>query len=387
MIRWLHLVLPLVGLLLMTSDIRGASDSPPQAWIGTAPFCCASQENCDILGLNYVRSDASGDGLPCLSGDKVLCEAPKIDQQPAVPDRATRFTVVQYNILDRPFWVGHEGQRERVCRIPQALARSIAAQEHVDVLVFNESFSGICADGLKLTDLLAYYGWRYHLPTISTWWKPSNGGVFIASKWPITASQDMIYKACRRSDCLAAKGVQYARIEKVVGGRAKLYHVFGTHMQAWGGAEWAAVRGRQVLELAEFIARQGIPPTEPVLLAGDLNTRGPGGQLFQELIDTLHVSMPAVVGERRGTMDVDNTLFSRGPWWVDYVLPSTVHQRPTEAWLEALGLKAIREFAICAAAPLQPFYVGPHAPTCTKTQPVRDLSDHYPVIGRFEYAD
>lgn len=382
-----YLVLPLVGLLLIASGMCTSADPPLNVWIGTAPFCCASQEDCDIFGLTYVRSDTSGDGLPCLRGDKVLCAAPKIDLQPAASDRVTRFTVVQYNIMDRPFWVGHDGQRERVCRIPQALARSIASQEHVDVLVFNESFSGICVNGLKLTDLLAYYGWRYHLPTISTWWKPSNGGIFIASKWPIIASQDLVYRACRHSDCLAAKGVQYARIEKMVDGRSKLYHVFGTHMQAWGGAEAAAVRGRQALEMAEFVKQQGIPPTEPVLLAGDFNTRGPGSPPFQELIDTLKVSMPAIVGERRGTMDVDNTLFSRGPWWVDYVLPSTVHQRPTEAVLEALGLKTEREFAICVAAPLQPYYVGPYAPSCTTTLRVRDLSDHYPVIGRFEYAD
>jgi endonuclease/exonuclease/phosphatase family metal-dependent hydrolase len=381
------LIWPLVGVLLVTTSMCRASDPPPHAWIGTAPFCCASQEDCNILGLNYVRTDTSGGGLPCLSGNKVLCEAPKIDLQPTTPDRVTRITVVQYNVMDRPFWVGHDGQRERMCRIPQALAHSIASREQVDVLVFNESFSGMCADGLKFTDLLAYYGWRYHLPTISTWWKPSDGGIFIASKWPIIASQNLVYDACRRSDCLAAKGVQYARIEKRIGGRAKLYHVFGTHMQAWGGAEWAAVRSRQAQEMAAFVQRQGIPATEPVLLAGDLNTRGPGGELFQELIDTLHVSMPTIVGERRGTMDVDNTLFSRGPWWVDYVLPSTGHQRPTSAVLEAIGLKTTQAFAICIAAPLQPFYVGPYAPTCTRTLRVHDLSDHYPVIGRFEYAD
>jgi endonuclease/exonuclease/phosphatase family metal-dependent hydrolase len=387
MMKSLYFVLPLVGLLLMTSCLCSASEPPPRVWLGTAPFCCANQEGCDILGLNYVRSDTAGDGLPCLSGHKVMCEVPRIDQQPAEPDRVTRFTVVQYNIMDRPFWVGHDGQRERVCRIPQALARSIASQEHVDVFVFNESFSRGCVEGLRLTDLLAYYGWRYHLPRVSTWWKPSNGGIFIVSKWPIVASQDMVYAACRASDCLAAKGVQYARIEKVVDGRSKLYHVFGTHMQAYGGAEAAAVRRQQSREMADFVEQQSIPPSEPVLLAGDFNTRGPGSQLFQEFLDTLRVSMPTLVGERRGTMDVDNTLFSRGPWWVDFILPSTLHQRPTEATLEAVGLKTNREFAICVAAPLQPFYVGPHAPTCTNTRHVRDLSDHYPVIGRFEYAD
>jgi endonuclease/exonuclease/phosphatase family metal-dependent hydrolase len=381
------LVFALLALLLITISGCLASAAPPTVWLGTAPFCSASQQDCEVLGLTYVRSDTSGHGLPCLSGAKVLCEAPKIPLQPAEPDRLTRFTVVQYNIMDRPFWVGHEGQRERVCRIPQVLARGIAAQEHVDVLVFNESFSGICAEGLRMTDLLALYGWRYSLPMVSTWWKPSNGGIFIASRWPIVASQDMIYTACRFPDCLAAKGVQYARIEKMVDGRTTLYHVFGTHMQAWGGVEVASVRSKQAREMATFIARQNIPSTQPVLVAGDFNTRGPGNPVFQALVDTLRVSMPAIVGERRATMDVDNTLFARGPWLVDYVLPSMVHQRPIKAALEVLALKTEREFTLCTEARLRPFYVAPSAAACTKTLHVRDLSDHYPVIGRFEYAE
>jgi endonuclease/exonuclease/phosphatase family metal-dependent hydrolase len=381
------LILPLLGLWLLTAQACTAADPSPAVWIGTTPFCSASRQDCDVLGLNYVRSDTSGDGLPCFSGEKALCEVPRIDREPAESDRVTRFTVIAYNIMDRPFWAGHDGQRERVCRIPQALAHDVASREHVDVLVFNESFSGECVDDLRLTDLLAYYGWRHRLPRVSSWWKPSNGGIFIASKWPIVASQQMVYKACGSSDCLAAKGVQYARVEKTVGGRSKLYHVFGTHMQGYAGAAPVAVRTRQAREMAEFVAQQGIPSTEPVLLAGDFNTRGPRNPLIQEFIDTLKVSMPAIEGDRKGTIDVDNTLLSRGPWWVDYVLPSTVHQRPRHAALEALGLKPASAFAICAAAPLQPFYVGPYAATCTKTLHVGDFSDHYPVIGRFEYAD
>jgi endonuclease/exonuclease/phosphatase family metal-dependent hydrolase len=387
MLRPQSLVLPLLGLWLLTAHACTAADPSLTVWVGTAPFCAASKQDCIVLGLNYVRADRLGDGLPCLRGEKVLCEVPKIDLGPDKSDRVTSFTIVQYNIMDRPFWVGHDGQRERVCRIPQALAHDIASREPVDVLVVNESFSGGCVDGLRLPDLLAYYGWRHHLPRVSSWWKPSNGGIFIASKWPIVASQQMVYTACGASDCLAAKGVQYARVEKAVGGRSKLYHVFGTHMQAYGGEVTAAVRTRQAREMAEFVAQQGIPSTEPVLLAGDFNTRGPGNPLFQEFIDTLKVSMPAIVGDRKGTMDVDNTLLSRGPWWVDYVLSSTVHQRPTHAALEAMGLKPASAFAICGAAPLQPYYVGPYASTCAKTLHIGDFSDHYPVIGRFEYAE
>jgi hypothetical protein len=97
--------------------------------------------------------------------------------------------------------------------------------------------------------------------------------------------------------------------------------------------------------------------------------------------------MPPIVGERRATMDIDNTLFARGPWWVDYVLPSMVHQRPIKAELEVVALKVEGEFALCAEARLWPFYVAPYAAACRKTLHVRDLSDHYPVIGRFEYAE
>ena len=381
------LVHPLFALLLTMSFGCLASDFQHHAWLGAAPFCSASEQDCAVLGLTYIRSDTSGTGFPCLSGEKVLCKAPVITLEPAKPDRLTHFTIVQYNIMDRPYWVGQEGQRERVCRIPQALARSIAAQEHVDALVLNESFSGACAGELRLTDLLAFYGWQHHLPTISTWWKPSNGGIFIASKWPIVTSQDMVYTACRFPDCLAAKGVQYARIEKRVDGGTKRYHVFGTHMQAWGGAAAAAVRSEQAREMAGFIQQQNIPFTEPVLLAGDLNTRGSANPQFQAFIDILGVSMPPIVGERRATMDVDNTLFGRGPWWVDYVLPALRHQRPVKAELEVIALRAEREFAICVEAGLRPFYVSPLASTCAKTRHVRDLSDHYPVIGRFVYAD
>src|SRR5262249_46875594 len=160
-----------------------------------------------------------------------------------------------------------------------------------------ESFSGICAEHLRLTDLLTFYGWPHHLPTVSTWWKPGNGGIFIASKWPIVASQDLVYEACRLSDCLAAKGVQYASVEKRIDGHTKRYHIFGTHMQAWGGVEVAAVRSEQARELSRFIERQEIPATQPVLLAGDLNTRGPGTPQFQAMVDTLRVSMPRIVGE------------------------------------------------------------------------------------------
>ena len=42
-------------------------------WIGTAPFCDTKPSDCTNKGAEYVRSDASGDGSKCFSGEKVLC--------------------------------------------------------------------------------------------------------------------------------------------------------------------------------------------------------------------------------------------------------------------------------------------------------------------------
>jgi phospholipase C len=375
------------------SAVKGPASGaePPSVWLGRAPLCAAGPRQCAALGLDYVRSARWSDGLPCLWGEKALCRAPARSGGQAPPDRATAFTLVQYNILDRPYVVGHEGQRERVCRIPLALAR-LAARQPVDAIVFNESFVGRCARGLRFTDMLAYYGWPYALPRLSA--APlahgrlvlSNGGIFIASRWPIVASDQMIFRACSASDCLAAKGVQYARIQKTVDGQAKIFHVFGTHLQGYRGTDVAGVRRQQLRELAAFVRQLALPDDEPVLLAGDFNVRGPDGPAFQDLVETLNVMVPAIVGPQRATMDPANTLFPRGPWWVDYVLPSAAHQRPIEATMEAVALRTDEAFAICAAAPLQPFYVSPWSPTCRRTRQVRDLSDHYPVIGRFRYA-
>lgn len=59
-----------------------------------------------------------------------------------------------------------------------------------------------------------------------------NGGVIIVSKWPIIHEAQHIYRsACHYSDCLAAKGVKYARVLKTIGDTSKIFNVFATHMQ------------------------------------------------------------------------------------------------------------------------------------------------------------
>lgn len=52
------------------------------------------------------------------------------------------------------------------------------------------------------------------------------------SKWPIVREAQHVYRnACHYSDCLAAKGVKYARIAKTQHNTTKIFNVFATHMQ------------------------------------------------------------------------------------------------------------------------------------------------------------
>ena len=98
-----------------------------------------------------------------------------------------------------------------------------------------------------------------------------------------------VFKACNGGDCMALKGVEYAKL-KVAGSDGTIIHVFGTHMQAeyatWEvrqslgkDTENGKVRMKQIDELGEFMDSKEVGVNDLVILAGDLN------------IDSLH---PAV---------------------------------------------------------------------------------------------
>ncbi|MCP3681186.1 MAG: hypothetical protein GY861_00715, partial [bacterium] len=70
-----------------------------EKWLGVAPFCQQDASDCSMLQpqgeWSYVRDDKSGDGPPCWTGHKVLCERTKcIDNNP------------EYNDAISSWWVG-----------------------------------------------------------------------------------------------------------------------------------------------------------------------------------------------------------------------------------------------------------------------------------------
>ncbi|RLN99982.1 hypothetical protein DYB28_014875, partial [Aphanomyces astaci] len=103
----------------------------------------------------------------------------------------------------------------------------------VDVVTFAEA--DIDSERAHMLAAFGELNFRHHTTVVADtdpFTSLINGGVLIVSKWPILREAQHIYRnACHYSDCLAAKGVKYARINKTDGAYSKAFNVFATHMQ------------------------------------------------------------------------------------------------------------------------------------------------------------
>jgi len=381
-------------LFFINTSIYAQSDTP-QTWLGEAPFCTAKANDCSVFGMSFLKFSDRGDGNRCIVGNKVLCKVPKKTLKHAMADANNQFNVLSYNIFDRPFIVSHDGQLERTCRVPGEIFKQIGANHHIDIMVIQEAFTNGCNPGSELRTLFAYYGFPYSTATVDKSTSLSNGGIFIVSKWPIEFSEQQVFKSCTGSDCLAAKGVVYARINKKVANQKSTitYHVFGTHFNAWEGKKQVKIRLEQAGEVMALINKQRILTTEAVIIAGDLNVDKLAGADSQSeltgVLNAMHGGIPEMIGDQYLTTDpVNNPLALKSestPQWLDYVLYSTQHLKPIESSLQSIVLHAAKPFKACMEAKLQFDYVYPASSWCNKTTPLVDLSDHYPVLGKFKY--
>ena len=138
--------------------------------------------------------------------------------------------------------------------------------------------------------------------------------------------------------------------------RRPLGHVFGTHAQSAYGGGARGVRAQQFAQFQAFVAAQGIPTDEPVILAGDFNANAFTDEV-DDMLATLRASRPDVVGDMQATWDPAANSFAGGrrAQWLDYVLVSVDHAVPVEAWNRVMPLR----------------------------DGEMDLSDHYALWGRF----
>jgi endonuclease/exonuclease/phosphatase family metal-dependent hydrolase len=278
------------------------------------------------------------------------------------------FNVLAYNVFMRPEYAFSNDQAERAALLPGKL-------RGFDVLVFSEAFDNSIRNAL-LTGLAAEYPYRTRVLG-SDGGIEQDGGVILVSRWPIAAEAQRAYAGVcigDVSDCLADKGVLYARVVK----HGQSYHVFASHTQAGDSPERRAVRLRQLGIVKAFIDSRAIPDSEPVFIAGDLNVDKYDAGEYAAMLRILDAWHPVPFGYR---YTVDPTLNRLNPHadrrlYLDYVLVSNRHLQPIEAIIETLMPRSTTPFKSC----LDPLKGG-----CTRSEHSYDLSDHFAVFGHFMF--
>jgi endonuclease/exonuclease/phosphatase family metal-dependent hydrolase len=282
----------------------------------------------------------------------------------AAAARADRFEVLSYNAWLRPAIVfPGELSRARARLLPRELVG-------YDAVVLEEVFD----EQARATVLrgLAVQGYRYttrRLGPAQLFVK--DGGVIIASRWPIVAEAQRLFPVCANTnlclaghclvgDCNAHKGVVYAAIEK----EGRRYHLFGTHAQA--GEDHAAreVREGQLRVIRTFIDSRHIASGEPVIIAGDLNIDEIGSRdEYRRMLKVLGASAPQQRGGLPFSDDPVGNLWTRADKpdapgkVIDHILIADDHLRPTRSRFE-----------------VRPVRIGG-----------QDLSDHHAVYARLDY--
>lgn len=261
--------------------------------------------------------------------------------------------VFSYNLYMLTPPVASTEQTERAIEIPNHV-------HNYDVLILSEAFYNSARDNELIPRLAAEY--PYRTPVVDASGYADDGGVFIASRFPIDTFAQIVYSDCNGSDCLAAKGAMYARVRK----RGRTYHVFGSHTQAWNDTTNVATRILQFNQLRQFIAALNLPASEPVLVGGDLNVDKivNNRNEYNGMLDSFNAIEPVYIGLPH---TYDPTLNNYGSGtdreYLDYVLPLGDYFAPFSATNEVVVMRSIADG------------VWDHF----------DLSDHFAIHARLVY--
>jgi len=203
-----------------------------------------------------------------------------------------------YNIQMLPFGVSGMGQaNQRAALLPAQIS------PYQDVVMLCEVFDNTARESHLAPAMLAA-GFQYRTqilnPNNSILPLPWNGGVMFFSRWPIEAVADHDFEFCgvASQDCLANKGIQYVRVNKL----GKRYHLFGTHMDAGGEEDDIHAKRTQMGEMRMFIDQQNIPDGEPVIFGGDFNVSPIHPEnLYPAMLDSIGPYVPTPIGYHNST--------------------------------------------------------------------------------------
>ena len=269
------------------------------------------------------------------------------------PTDTNGISIFAYNIYCLSPPIAFTDQTERATEIPNHV-------HDYDVLIISEAFDNDARNNYLTPGLFAEY--PYNTGVVDDPGAAEDGGVIIYSRWPIEFAQDSVFQDCDGSDCLAAKGVMYARINK----NGKKYHVFGTHTQAWATPAGSLARLSQFRTIRTFIDQFSIPAGQPVLVGGDLNVDRYQNYLseFDSTLSILNADSVTYIGHPY-TWDADHNYYADGapPEYLDYVFNIADFASPDTAINEPRILRSISD----------------------DMWDLFDLSDHFGVYGRFVY--
>jgi len=232
-----------------------------------------------------------------------------------------------------------------------------------DVVVLEEVFEDMTRINDLTPGMLAvgfpYYTTVLNDTALSYITSPTNGGVLIYSRWPIETEAEIKYANCSNNgafDCLASKGVKYARVNKL----GKLYHIFGTHMEAGGTAADVQYRIEQYGEIANFMDTLSIPADEAVIFTGDLNTGPKDGLEYDSLRSKTNPIIPLHTGYFESTFSYADT-----GRIIDHVWVQADHLHPIESYNKVITFRSVDSVM----------------------WGIFDFSDHRTVLGRFVYPN
>lgn len=217
-----------------------------------------------------------------------------------------QLSVMTFNVLQLPVLSLTPAGRRR-----SQLALRLITDSAPDVVVLNEAFSlsfgriitaglrrlgYLCTgQGCALANQRAWQNGPTKAPLLR---RVIGSGVHIFSKFPILQQHQLAYRArhTKTQDSLSAMGAAVVKLQLPAG---KLW-LAATHLQADQPpvpvAQTHAVRMAQLCELRDFVAAT-VPPTDAVVLAGDLNIEyfgDPGSKMPG--VD--HLAANAVIGGR-----------------------------------------------------------------------------------------
>jgi len=261
-----------------------------------------------------------------------------------------------YNIQMLPFGVSGMGQaNDRAALLPAQIS------PYQDVVMFCEVFDDNARNNhLAPAMLAAGFPYRTQIlnPNNGFLPLPWNGGVMFFSRWPIEATADLDFEFCgvASQDCLANKGIQYARVNKM----GKRYHLFGTHMDAGGEEDDIHAKRSQMGEMRMFIDQQNIPDGEPVIFGGDFNVSPIHPEnLYNAMLDSIGPYVPNPIGYH-------NSTFSGGLGKIiDNAWGDKSHLVALESTNEVITMRSLESVL---------WELG-------------EFSDHRCALGRFVYPD